>query len=70
MDCPGLYACVSAAHNVCIEDEYHIYILYIYGVCLHNVCDAYESIRDRHRPLSVCLLDQCSSLIITHSLTH
>jgi hypothetical protein len=43
MDCPGLYACVSAAHNNVLKTS----IIW----CL-NV--THESIRDRHRP-PVCL---------------
>jgi hypothetical protein len=42
MDCPGLYACVSAAHNSVLK-------MSIYHMVFD--CDAYESIRDRHRPL-------------------
>jgi hypothetical protein len=42
MDCPALYACVSAAHNSVLK-------MSIYHMVFD--CDAYESIRDRHRPL-------------------
>jgi hypothetical protein len=48
MDCPDLYACVSAAHNTVLKTiEYHMVFQ----------CDAYESIlRDGHRSL----FDQCT----------
>jgi hypothetical protein len=42
MDCPGLYACVSAAHNTVLK----------MSIIWYFDCDAYDwSIRDRHHPL-------------------